>query len=355
MLYKTSYLATAGFSNGQGILGVGSKQYFVDKIAYDNSLKLLKYILLAHTEKEIFTFCSKNKIDNKIFYQLLNHNLVVDESNFFNKMDNLSFKNKLYFNSLGLNANQLYDSFANTTFLIVGCGGIGNFISFSLASLNPKKLILLDGDTIEESNLNRQFLFSQKDIGKYKVDILKKQLLMRNPTLDIECQASYISLNKLQETINNLKNTNIFVVLSGDSFAALKITTKICVKNNIPFLNIGYLNDISAIGPFYIPKISSCPFCNNSLSIEDELSGKDTEIGKIEAILNKNNEAPSSFTNNAMSSSMGMADIIQYMAHRYDNINSLNKRVGINTATFEKYIIEVPKDERCEICSNEEK
>lgn len=354
MKYRTSYLATGGYSNKQGIMGVGSRQYFVDKEAYSKSLKLLNYLLKERTEEEIKNFCQNNNIPSEILNQLITHNLVSDEQNYFEKIDNLNFKNKLYFNALGLNANYVTENFKNTTFIIVGCGGIGNFISFSLSSLSPKKIELVDGDKIEKSNLNRQFLFTDKDIGKYKVSVLKNALIQRNPSLSIEEHKNYVSFKTLQDIVSHNNHNNIFIVLSGDSFSALNITTRYCVQNHIPFINIGYLNDISAIGPFYIPNISSCPFCNNSLSINDELSNEDKEISEMESRINKNNEAPSSFTNNAMSSSMGMSDIIKYMAHDYEKINSLNKRIGIDTANFKEYVINVPKDERCEICGNGE-
>lgn len=45
MFYKTSYLATGGCSNHQGILGVGTKQYFVSEADYLKSLKILDFLL----------------------------------------------------------------------------------------------------------------------------------------------------------------------------------------------------------------------------------------------------------------------------------------------------------------------
>ncbi|BCP63091.1 hypothetical protein SUT503_01490 [Streptococcus parasuis] len=66
--------------------------------------------------------------------------------------------------------------FKDTTFVIIGCGSIGNYISYALSVYSPKKLILVDGDRIERSNLNRQILFSEEDINCYKSEVIAREL-----------------------------------------------------------------------------------------------------------------------------------------------------------------------------------
>jgi molybdopterin-synthase adenylyltransferase len=68
--------------------------------------------------------------------------------------------------------NLLHDS----TILIAGMGGLGCVVAQNLVRLGIGKLIILDYDTIAESNLNRQILFTKEDIGKQKVDIASKKL-----------------------------------------------------------------------------------------------------------------------------------------------------------------------------------
>ena len=63
---------------------------------------------------------------------------------------------------------------------IVGIGGIGCPLSQYLVSSGIKELLLVDGDRVEKSYLNRQILFNSNDIGKKKVDVAKEKLKLIN-------------------------------------------------------------------------------------------------------------------------------------------------------------------------------
>ena len=62
----------------------------------------------------------------------------------------------------------------NSSICIVGCGGLGSSAAQYLSMTGVGNIMLIDNDLINFSNLNRQTLFFEKDIGKYKVDTLKK-------------------------------------------------------------------------------------------------------------------------------------------------------------------------------------
>lgn len=73
-----------------------------------------------------------------------------------------------------------------STVLIVGLGGLGCPVSTYLASAGVGRLILIDGDDIEASNLQRQVLFTPDDIKHNKAETAKTTLEQQNPLIDIE-------------------------------------------------------------------------------------------------------------------------------------------------------------------------
>nr|MDO8112195.1 ThiF family adenylyltransferase [Candidatus Sigynarchaeota archaeon] len=94
------------------------------------------------------------------------------------RKDLLLFKDKKY----GLDATLLKKS----TIFIAGVGALGCEIAKDLALAGVGKLILVDLDTIETSNLSRQLLFRMEDIGKPKAEIAAKRVKELNPSVDVE-------------------------------------------------------------------------------------------------------------------------------------------------------------------------
>lgn len=76
---------------------------------------------------------------------------------------------------------------------VIGCGGNGGYLIDFLARLGVKKIILFDGDTFEESNLNRQLFCNENTIGQYKAIIAKDNILKINSKIIVDCYPIYFS------------------------------------------------------------------------------------------------------------------------------------------------------------------
>lgn len=74
---------------------------------------------------------------------------------------------------------------------VVGVGGLGNPASVYLAGLGVGKIILIDNDVIEKTNLNRQFLFSDRDVGTKKVVAAKKAIERFNPEVNVDTSETF--------------------------------------------------------------------------------------------------------------------------------------------------------------------
>ena len=109
------------------------------------------------TEEELINIFSEMEIQ---YY--ITQNVLIDDEIEQDVNSSLS-RNKSYFFSNKFNN---YDDIRTKSVMILGCGGIGTHVAWNLTTLGIKRLILIDFDFIEESNLNRQILFDTTDIGK---------------------------------------------------------------------------------------------------------------------------------------------------------------------------------------------
>lgn len=79
----------------------------------------------------------------------------------------------------------LYEELEQVSVLIVGVGGIGCELLKILPKFNFRSIHIIDLDTIEVSNLNRQFLFRKVHRGLYKANVAKETILSQYPHLKI--------------------------------------------------------------------------------------------------------------------------------------------------------------------------
>lgn len=80
---------------------------------------------------------------------------------------------------------QLLENIKKQRILLVGVGGVGGFALESLVRLGFLNITLVDADAIEESNLNRQIISTQENLGKKKVEVAKERALSINPNANI--------------------------------------------------------------------------------------------------------------------------------------------------------------------------
>ncbi|MBC2857150.1 sulfur carrier protein ThiS adenylyltransferase ThiF [Cetobacterium sp. 2A] len=111
---------------------------------------------------------------------------------------------------------------------IAGCGGIGSNVAMHLVRSKISNLKLVDFDVIEESNLNRQFYFKNQ-LGKYKSQTLKENLLKIDETLEIEALVEKIEL----ENINNIFKDCDLIVEAFDNKLYKKLLIETCKNKTI--------------------------------------------------------------------------------------------------------------------------
>ena len=111
--------------------------------------------------------------------------------------------------------------------LIVGMGGLGCPLLTYLAASGVGKIGIVDFDKVEISNLNRQTLFSTKDIGKYKVNQAKKvinKINKKTKIISFKKKLTYKNINKILNSYN--------IICDGtDNYNTRYLINDYCVKN----------------------------------------------------------------------------------------------------------------------------
>lgn len=109
--------------------------------------------------------------------------------------------------------------------LIVGAGGLGTPSATYLAAAGVGRLGIVDFDTIERSNLHRQILYSEQDIGKSKADVAKERLLQVNPNTNIELHKVKLDSSNALQILENYD-----LVMDGtDNFPTRYLVNDACV------------------------------------------------------------------------------------------------------------------------------
>jgi molybdopterin/thiamine biosynthesis adenylyltransferase len=139
--------------------------------------------------------------------------------------------------------------------LIVGCGGIGCTSAELLARAGVGQITLIDADTIEISNLQRQIAYVKENIGFYKSEILAKRLKQINPHIRIESYSSKLDESNAEKLIS----TQDLVLDGCDNFTTRYLVNQICTQLNVALISasaIGFQGQL-----FMVEGDSACYEC----------------------------------------------------------------------------------------------
>lgn len=155
---------------------------------------------------------------------------------------------------------------------VVGVGGIGNPVVTQLTAMGIGKLKIVDRDVIEISNLHRQHLYTEEDIGRVKVEAAKARLEQINSSVQIEALPNSVT----KYTAENIVKGFDIVVDALDSIDARYALNDACIKLNIPLIYAGALGMLGSICTI-IPNKTACLRCIFPALAEDDMPTCSTE------------------------------------------------------------------------------
>ncbi len=230
--------------------------------------------------------------------------------------------------------------------LILGIGAVGSYLATNLALTGIGHLVLVDFDTIEISNLNRQLLFQKKDIGKNKAEVAADHLKILNPEIKISVFPK--AMEKLPKSV--LKDIDV-IACCLDTFIGRRYANSLALKEKTPMVSGGmyaFLGDVQTI----IPYETACFECQPLIS-QEKLAQACTPLGEARKELKdekKEAPLPSVATLSSIIAGLMSQEIIKIIMDVGKPIKNFLFYDGMhNTFT----VLELSKNKNCPICGEQ--
>ncbi|MFH1283293.1 MAG: HesA/MoeB/ThiF family protein [bacterium] len=214
--------------------------------------------------------------------------------------------------------------------LIIGCGGLGSSAAYYLTACGIGALGLVDYQKVELSNLQRQILYSERDIGIKKAVAAGRKLISLNSELKLKIHQKRLDF----QNINSVLKPYDFIIDATDNFTAKFLINDACVALKKTFVHAG-VQEWSGQAITVHPGKSACVRCLfgmpdiNKLPIPSEfgiLGMVPGVIGTIEAV-----------------------EAVKYVLKKGKPL--INKLLTYNALNAKFRVIAVKKDPNCPVCS----
>ncbi|GAB3540918.1 molybdopterin-synthase adenylyltransferase MoeB [Noviherbaspirillum agri] len=117
--------------------------------------------------------------------------------------------------------------------LVIGAGGLGSPVAYYLASAGIGRITLVDNDTVDLTNLQRQILHTTERVGQPKAQSGKQTLAQINPEVEVVALNERVQDERLSELVRNAS-----VVLDcSDNFATRHAVNRACVTHRVPLVS----------------------------------------------------------------------------------------------------------------------
>jgi bacteriocin biosynthesis cyclodehydratase domain-containing protein len=143
---------------------------------------------------------------------------------------------------------------------VLGVGGLGGWAAWALACCGVGEMWLIDGDRVEISNLNRQILYTEADLGLLKVECAAARLRSFYSGARITTEAR--RLESEADIAEFIAGSD--VVVDAADWPAHDIErwcNSACFAAGIPYITMSHFPPIARVGPLYVPGVTGCFVC----------------------------------------------------------------------------------------------
>ena len=117
---------------------------------------------------------------------------------------------------------------------VFGLGGVGGYVAEALCRSGVKNIVVVDGDTVEPSNLNRQIIATVGTIGQFKTEAVRERMLTINPDAGITCRNVFITA----DNIDGFDFSGLDYIVDAVDTVAAKVSIAVKAKSlGIPVIS----------------------------------------------------------------------------------------------------------------------
>ena len=146
---------------------------------------------------------------------------------------------------------------------VLGCGGLGTWALAALASAGIGAFTLVDDDVVELSNLNRQIIYGEPDLGVPKVDAAARWVRRFDERIDVRTLPRRICA---ADDAHDLVTDADLIVVAADwpPYHLARWINAVCVDRGVPFVLSGQAPPMLKVGPIYWPGRTACFACHET-------------------------------------------------------------------------------------------
>lgn len=229
----------------------------------------------------------------------------------------------------------------NAKIMVVGAGALGNELVKNLTLLGIGNILILDMDSIENSNLTRSVLFRRNDVGRYKAEIAAERAREINPDVN----AVGIVANIIDDV-----GLGVFrrmdVVLGGlDNREARLAINQSCYKVNKPWID-GAIEVLNGFARVFIPGDGACYECTMT-DMDWQLINKRKSCALLTHEQMAEGKIPTTPTSSSVIAGIQVQELLKVLHKERDLPTLAGKGVVFNGLTHDSYVVEYQEKPDC--------
>ncbi|MCM1946607.1 ThiF family adenylyltransferase [Streptomyces sp. G2] len=253
-------------------------------------------------------------------------------------------RHRLYFGVAGFEGDPMA-VIRNSTVGLIGTGGIGSNVAMMLAAAGVGRLVVADADVVETTNLTRQFLYTEGDVGTPKVEALARRVAERNAEVRVDVVNDVFDGPDF--AVRHFADCDL-VILSADTPQDVhRWLNEASVRTGVPYTCAGYLDTMGIVGPLVVPGRTACLECHFADTGLASYNDGDLETTDFTEY-NRSYQAPSYGPLNAMVSAAAVNDTLRFLLGL--PVKSLGSKLLLDSIEYGVQTEEYERNEACGSC-----